>query len=243
VCPSAISGRRCTCCAGAEPYNPLRVLQTDELVPAGLGRRLAAAAIDTALLVVLALLVASVVLASDSVLEVAGVLPNVPGGRLLLAALVLAMIASWLYSTLLHISPWQATVGKRLLGLTVTDRRGRRISFLRATARHVASVTVYLTLFAGFVVVLVPGSRQALHDLIAGMLVVRRRPALAAVRPEPVVALPDRPRPAVTISPDGRWWWDGQRWQPTNARVFVPMAQVPARPWPGGTEKCSRSKG
>ncbi|HXM54512.1 MAG TPA: RDD family protein [Candidatus Dormibacteraeota bacterium] len=222
------------------------MVQGDELVPAGFGRRLAAASIDTVLLAVLALVVASVVVVVAAVVSAVAGLPEsaVTGGELLLAMLVVLVILAWLYSTLLHAAPWQATIGKLLLGLSVTDRQGRRISFPRATLRHAASIAVYLTLSVGFLVILVPGSRQALHDLLAGTLVVRRRRAQALVppyaapapvmalpdRPAPVVALPDRAQPAVVGSPDGRWWWDGQQWQPAAGSARAAPAPVRIRP-------------
>ena len=42
----------------------------------------------------------------------------------------------WLYFALLESSPWQATVGKKILGLKVVHLDGSRISFGRATARY-----------------------------------------------------------------------------------------------------------
>src|SRR5580692_11271903 len=44
----------------------------------------------------------------------------------------------WLYEALMTSSEKQATVGKMLLGIAVTDLNGNRISFGRATGRHFA---------------------------------------------------------------------------------------------------------
>lgn len=77
----------------------------------------------------------------------------------------------FLYCALLESSPWQATLGKRALGLKVTDRRGERIGFARAAARFAAKLLSVLTMLLGYLLVLVTRRRQALHDLIAGTLV------------------------------------------------------------------------
>jgi len=45
-------------------------------------------------------------------------------------------VAAWLYFALLESSSLQATLGKQVLGIVVTDLYGRRVSFARATARH-----------------------------------------------------------------------------------------------------------
>ena len=49
---------------------------------------------------------------------------------------------TWLYEALLTSSAWQATVGKKALGLKVTDDAGQRISFGRATGRYFGKVLV-----------------------------------------------------------------------------------------------------
>ena len=105
-------------------------------------------------------------------------------------------------------SRWQTTIGKRLLGLIVTDRRGRRIGLGRSLVRYAARVVMIgLAFFAaaavgavarrrlrlsnmqemmtaftlfGLLLLLVHLSqrfspqRQALHDRVAGTLVLRR---------------------------------------------------------------------
>jgi uncharacterized RDD family membrane protein YckC len=94
--------------------------------------------------------------------------------QIFIATAVLQVIVSWLYSALLVSSSWRATVGKRLFGIEVTDVQGRRISFSRATARHAARKLIIPTLTCGFFMMAATGKRQALHDVIAGTLVVRR---------------------------------------------------------------------
>ena len=84
----------------------------------------------------------------------------------------LALI-EWLYRAGMESSPLQATLGKRLFGLTVVDARGYRIGFARATGRHFAKVLSWLPLGLGFLAILVQEKRQAVHDQLAGTYVLR----------------------------------------------------------------------
>ena len=96
------------------------------------------------------------------------------GTRQAIAINLLAEMAYWLYSASLESSVWQATVGKKLLGLYVTDVSGKRISFARASGRFVGKSLEHLTLFIGFLVAGFTARKQALHDIIAGCLVLRK---------------------------------------------------------------------
>jgi uncharacterized RDD family membrane protein YckC len=93
--------------------------------------------------------------------------------KLLPAALV-GVVLGWLYYALLESSPWQGTLGKKALNLAVTDLEGRRISFLRATGRHFAKLLSWFTLAIGFILAGLTAKKQALHDIIADCLVIRR---------------------------------------------------------------------
>jgi uncharacterized RDD family membrane protein YckC len=68
----------------------------------------------------------------------------------------------------------QATLGKMYVGLQVTDMAGNRISFTRALVRHIAEILSYLTFFIGYIISGFTTQKQALHDLIAGTLVVKK---------------------------------------------------------------------
>jgi hypothetical protein len=74
---------------------------------------------------------------------------------------------------LMESSAWQGPVGKRLLGIKVIDIAGRRISFGRAALRTVCKVPSGAILFIGFLMASFRRRKKALHDLIAGCLVVR----------------------------------------------------------------------
>ncbi len=95
-------------------------------------------------------------------------------GLLFLAATV-SLLWTWLYHALMESSEWQATVGKRLLGLVVTDMAGQRVSFGRATGRHFAKIiTNMVPAFIGYIMAGFTERKQALHDMLAGCLVLRR---------------------------------------------------------------------
>lgn len=87
---------------------------------------------------------------------------------------VLAFFVTWLYFALLESSSWQATIGKKTLGLEVTDLAGRRISFARATGRYFGKIISALIFMIGFIMAGFTEKKQALHDIIAGCLVLRK---------------------------------------------------------------------
>src|SRR5260370_21581226 len=51
-----------------------------------------------------------------------------------------SLVVTWLYHALMESSEWQATLGKKALGLLVTDMDRRRVSFGRATGRQFAQI-------------------------------------------------------------------------------------------------------
>ena len=99
--------------------------------------------------------------------------------RLLLLA-ALGLVGTWLYWSLLESSSWQATLGKKALGLYVTDLTGARLTFGRASGRFFAGRGIaYVPSVGGLYFLIdcimagVTEKKQALHDMIAGCLVQR----------------------------------------------------------------------
>jgi uncharacterized RDD family membrane protein YckC len=82
-------------------------------------------------------------------------------------------LVSWFYEAGMLSSSYQATLGKMALGLKVIDLEGRRISFARATGRHFAKILSAIMLLIGFIMAGFTERKQALHDMIAGTLVIR----------------------------------------------------------------------
>lgn len=91
-------------------------------------------------------------------------------GPMIFGAMPISLLGQLLYFAAMESSPWQATLGKRMLGLRVTDALGRRISFWRALGRNV------LLLFLSYLMALsIPFSQRgrAIHDILANTLVIR----------------------------------------------------------------------
>jgi uncharacterized RDD family membrane protein YckC len=86
---------------------------------------------------------------------------------------VLLISVGCLYYTLFEASAWQATPGKRILRLYVTDLNGRRITFARALLRNVAR-QISGVFFIGYLITGFTEKKQALHDILARSLVLRR---------------------------------------------------------------------
>jgi uncharacterized RDD family membrane protein YckC len=87
---------------------------------------------------------------------------------------LLTTVLTWLYYALLESSVWQATLGKKALGLEVTDLAGSRIQFGRATGRYFARWLSLMTIGIGYIMAGFTEKKQALHDIVAGTLVIRK---------------------------------------------------------------------
>jgi uncharacterized RDD family membrane protein YckC len=88
--------------------------------------------------------------------------------------IVARMVINWLYFALCESSAWQATLGKKALGLEVTDLAGSRISFGRATGRFFGKIISGMILMIGYIMAGFTEKKQALHDMMAGTLVIRK---------------------------------------------------------------------
>lgn len=92
----------------------------------------------------------------------------------LAVASLVTLILAWLYFAGMESSKMQATLGKSAMSLKVADTDGRRLSFGHATGRFFAKIVSELIPFAiGFIMAGFTAKKQALHDLIAGTLVLK----------------------------------------------------------------------
>ncbi|MCY4588496.1 MAG: RDD family protein [Bryobacterales bacterium] len=107
---------------------------------------------------------------------VTGADDNVVSDVIDLLGILAGTVAGWLYEALLVSSSYQATLGKMAVGIVVTDLQGRRISFLRATGRYFGKIVSGMTLMIGYLIQPFTPKRQALHDIMAGCLVLRKVP-------------------------------------------------------------------
>jgi uncharacterized RDD family membrane protein YckC len=89
------------------------------------------------------------------------------------AGILALLLLMWIYYAGFEASPWQATPGKKLFGLYVTDLMGRRITFLRATIHNIGRVISDITFLVGYLPAGFTEKKQALHDILAGCLVLR----------------------------------------------------------------------
>ena len=79
-----------------------------------------------------------------------------------------------LYFTLMESSGKQATVGKMVLGLKVTDVNGNKLDFVKALIRNVCKLISGFILCIGYIMAGFTEKKQALHDMIASTLVLKK---------------------------------------------------------------------
>ncbi|HET6419560.1 MAG TPA: RDD family protein [Geobacteraceae bacterium] len=87
---------------------------------------------------------------------------------------IFSIVLHWLYFTIMESSSYQATLGKMAIGIKVTDYDGRRISFFRANGRYFGKFLSMLIFGIGFLMAGFTRKKQALHDMLAGTLVVMK---------------------------------------------------------------------
>ena len=93
---------------------------------------------------------------------------------LLLTPLLLYALLACVWSVGFEASAWQATPGKRALGLTVVDRDGRRLRHGGALLRFLAAGLSWLSLNIGHALAAFP-PHLALHDHASGTRVLASR--------------------------------------------------------------------
>lgn len=85
------------------------------------------------------------------------------------------------YFVLCESSEAQATLGKRMIGIKVTDLRGQRIGRGRALARFLATGLSWLSLNLGHALAAWTPQRRSLHDYLASTRVENVDPSHAAM--------------------------------------------------------------
>jgi uncharacterized RDD family membrane protein YckC len=187
------SGKFCQWCGADIASVPEKPVATPEEedgpdigVYAGLGRRLIAFIVD-AILILLFGLVAAAVFGLLRGLQNAYFyfVQHVPADQLTTDGSMIALYSSIVasYGLLIIVIPWlyyagfessrsQATPGKLLMHIVVTDMNGNKPTFARVTLRHFAKILSTLIIFIGFLMIGLTKKRQGLHDSIAGCLVL-----------------------------------------------------------------------
>lgn len=168
------------------------VTARSEIVFAGFFRRVFAYLVDAALLIVVGAAVAIIGL----YLYGYG-LPAIANASLVSGAI------GWAYFALLESSPAQGSVGKITFDIFVADIHGDPIGFWRASARYWLKSLSSLLLMLGWIMPAFTPRKQALHDMLAGTLVLRRVRYVVAGEEPPT---------------DPGDYWDGSRWVANVAR-------------------------
>jgi uncharacterized RDD family membrane protein YckC len=78
----------------------------------------------------------------------------------------------WLYFAGMESSRYQATLGKMVMGIIVTDLDGYRISFYTATIRHFSKIFSGAIGGYGYYMIGFSKRKQGFHDKVAECLVV-----------------------------------------------------------------------
>jgi uncharacterized RDD family membrane protein YckC len=90
--------------------------------------------------------------------------------------MALFVVAQWLYFAGMESSARQATFGKAAMSLRVTGLTGQHLTFGHATGRFFAKIIGGLIpLGIGYFMAGFTEKKQALHDMIAGTLVLRQQ--------------------------------------------------------------------
>jgi uncharacterized RDD family membrane protein YckC len=93
-----------------------------------------------------------------------------------IGTLIFFLVLEYLYYALMESSSLQGTLGKVALNIVVTDLDGNRISFGRASGRFFGRILSAMIFYIGFLMVAFTPRQQALHDMLAGCLVIRKKP-------------------------------------------------------------------
>ncbi len=85
------------------------------------------------------------------------------------------VLIHWLYYAFMESSRHKGTLGKKVLGLKVSNLNGGRIDFIQASIRYFGKFFSIGTLFMGFLMAVTNTRHQTLHDIISGCTVRVKR--------------------------------------------------------------------
>lgn len=86
----------------------------------------------------------------------------------------IVLFFAWLYCAGLEASLLQATLGMAIMGLYTADPTGGRVGLGRTTIRFWMRFLSIAPAFCGFLPILLTRRRQAVHDMFAGCVVLKR---------------------------------------------------------------------
>jgi uncharacterized RDD family membrane protein YckC len=88
---------------------------------------------------------------------------------------VISFLIGVAYHSVMNCSTFQASLGKIVLGAKVVDMNGMPLTYGRAIVRECAKLLSGLLLGIGYIIAAFTQRKQALHDMIAGTLVIKSR--------------------------------------------------------------------
>ena len=147
---------------------------TQDFQYAGFWRRAVALVIDMIIYNILVGFVAIIFVAVFGGMGAATGQEDAFGGTGVVLFVMLIITGPYIWFAAFESSSWQATPGKRALSLKVTSEEGNRISFLNAFGRNVGKIVSGMIFMIGYMMAGWTRRKQALHDLMAGCLVIRR---------------------------------------------------------------------
>lgn len=163
-----------------QPYSPQGIYagheisdNPDNFVYAGFWLRAGAYVIDIILILAIAFVVGAIlgviiVTLGMDIDEVLGT--NQPIG----AGDIIGFAIGLLYFASMESSASGGTLGKRAVGIRVVNLSRQRISFGNAVGRHFGKILSGLILLIGFLMAGFTARKQALHDMMAGTLVIKK---------------------------------------------------------------------
>ena len=95
----------------------------------------------------------------------------VPNDRILY---LICFLVTLIYHAGFESSPWQATPGKRIQQIKVTDYNDNPISFWKALLRFNLKILSLALFYIGFIMIGTTKKKQGLHDIIINTLVQQK---------------------------------------------------------------------
>ncbi|TFE02312.1 RDD family protein [Jeotgalibacillus salarius] len=83
-------------------------------------------------------------------------------------------LISTCFFILFPITRLQATPGKAMLGMKITNRHYEKISFWQSFGRYFASVLSHIILFIGYFMIGFTPKKRGLHDFLAHTVVIKK---------------------------------------------------------------------
>ncbi|UII28369.1 RDD family protein [Fulvivirga maritima] len=104
--------------------------------------------------------------------EMFGMIATIWSG--MMASIFLSQALYILYFSLMESSSTQGTLGKMALGIIVTDDKGEKLTFGKALVRNLCKILSAIIMYIGYIIAAFTDKKQALHDIIANTLVIRK---------------------------------------------------------------------